>query len=152
MGTIVQEYGPIYGEVVNGTVQGRPNGSVYVPLSNTIELSISGEEFYVQNSTNPTYYVFVTVGYFQVSAESQDMANYLQTQVFVDAECTTELGTRSYNAGIFNLSNYQHIVYVDKTDPNIPDVGDTVYFRAQLMSMNGTPVATSDVTSLERRS
>ena len=81
MATIVQDYGPIYGEVVNGTVQGRPNGSVYVPLSNTISLSI--QDLYIKLDTN----IFVCNDQgnrkytANVVAQSQDLASNINIEV-----------------------------------------------------------------------
>lgn len=137
MATIVQDYGPIYGEVVNGTVQGRPNGSVYVPLSNTIEVSLSaGAEIYANGShlqLSPRV---------QIVANAQDLSSYVQTQMFTDASCTTPYGTpRNFTAGGFNFS-VSWIV----TDSTAPTTGTTYYIRAQLMN-NGVAVATSNVVT-----
>ena len=38
MRTILQKIGPLYGEDVNGTVFGQPNGSEYIPPKNFIEI------------------------------------------------------------------------------------------------------------------
>ena len=140
MATIVQDYGPIYGEVVNGTVQGRPNGSVYVPISNTITMSTRSLGFrYIGGA----YRVLVT-DLMHVSAQAQDLGSYIQRQVFTDADCTDLIGSNNYPAGQFNVA-IDYFIY----SATVPDVGSTYYFRTQLMSSTGVAVATSEVIPLE---
>jgi len=38
MRTILQKIGPLYGEDVNGTVFGQPNGSEYIPPKNVLDI------------------------------------------------------------------------------------------------------------------
>lgn len=140
MGTIVQEYGPIYGEAVNGTIQGRPNGSIYVPQSNKIEIS----------NTPNTSTLFFSSGRVVLSngvhhvAESQDPASYVGYQLFSDSGCTTQIGTTvTFPAGEFN-GTHVGVAWI-AADPLTS--GTTYYIRAQLFN-GGQPVATSNV--LER--
>lgn len=150
--TIVQEYGPIYGEPVNGTVMGRPNGSVYVPLLNTIGLEVLDEYKYftyvtyggnpmllscdsagVQHWTSDAYHLF---------ASAQDLSSHMQQQVYSDAELTTPVAIMDLSAGAFNLwGNGVRPAVAGLSD------GDKVYFRAQLMN-SGVAVATSDTIEM----
>ena len=147
MVTIVQEFGPIYGEAVNGTVQGRPNGSVYVPLSNIVNISIpDGFHFLKYNSAN----VLITCDedgttgsaiYFD--ALSQDLASNVKVTAYSDASLETKVASRGFNAGQFN--SYGATLY--GASAGLTD-GQTIYLRGQLMN-NGTPVATSSVIEVE---
>lgn len=147
MATIVQNYGPIYGEVVNGTVQGRPNGSVYVPVSNTINLvpnaaathiKVTGGNLVICNSGAAGKSVGVV-------AQSQDLASYVKTIVYSDAACTTQVGTaRMYAAGAFNFNTPYACSYYSGTLTS----GDPYYLRAVLVN-NNSDVAASSTIELE---
>ncbi len=146
--TIVQEYGPIYGEPVNGTVLGRPNGSVFVPISNVVNLSI-GKEYakYISNNrivvcdsdgtwaNNPDYAI-------KVDALSQDLSSYIVVTAYTDEELTTVEASRTLTAGIFNYE-----VMILTNSQNTLSNGDPLYIVATLCN-NGVPVATSDVIQL----
>lgn len=148
MVTIVQQYGPIYGEAVNGTVQGRPNGSVFVPVSNTITLDVPEDMRYA------LYYLGnVWISYsdgsaippgmgMTVSAMAQDLASDIQMQVYDDAELTSLIACRNMGAGLFNWT-LRSITGVDTSS-----TAEKWYIRAQLMN-NNTAVATSDVIEVE---
>jgi len=149
LSTIVQNYGPIYGEVVNGTVQGRPNGSVYVPISNTISLDINPYYRYVNISNS--WYTEVTdsagaaIAYaIEVSAQSQDLSSLVRISLYSDAACTTLVAQTDRTAGEFNLKA-RRITTVDATGIS---VGDTLYYRVELIN-NNTAVATSSVVPVE---
>ena len=148
MATIVQNYGPIYGEVVNGTVQGRPNGSVYVPISNTIQLIIDDSGRYVKNNSTTHLYLCSSTGTnkrFTTVAVSQDLASNIFTGIYSSPDCADDdlIGFSSGTAGIFN----QNIQGVRNTTSTTIVSETKYYIRAQLMN-NGVPVATSDVIEL----
>lgn len=143
MGTIIQDFGPIYGEVVNGTVQGRPNGSVYVPISNTITIQkntnllinvLSGTENRVRFCNDSGTYIR-----FGLVAESQDIASNMRVVLASDPGLTTILDSVSFNPGQFNFSSLPNIGMDFELDAD-----DTYYVAGQLMN-NGVPVATSTV-------
>ena len=139
MATIVQDYGPIYGEVVNGTVQGRPNGSVYIPISNTIVLT--GPDNMTLAFLDPAHptRLFISDTVYYV-ARSQDLASNVRLAVYSDSECTTMFGTPfAISAGIFNGSSNRVGFSTDAIT-----TGDTYYLRAELMN-NNVAVAISDV-------
>lgn len=146
MATIVQDYGPIYGEVVNGTVQGRPNGSIYVPLSNTITASIREVSRYIKKKNSTTVTICksdgtVSSGYDVVRfvANAQDLSSYVRIFVYSDALLTTLVSSRSRAAGYFN--GYTAETYFADGMTDI-DEGETYYVVAALCN-NGVPVATS---------
>lgn len=147
--TIIQSIGPLYGDVVNGTVFGRPNGSVYVPPSNTIHLTILDSLKYVRNYSawggiNVLCSSAGAVGEGALVAESQDSASYMQIQLSDDSDFGT-FADRTYTAGQFNTkpssisTNFNKLTIVD---------GTTYYCRAILFSSNGVPVATSSTIEL----
>ena len=145
--TIVQDYGPIYGEPVNGTVQGRPNGSVYVPLSNVIVLDVS-EDYRYHRYYNGSVWVCDSSGVFPpagvgitISAESQDLASNIQVQVYDDSGLLNAVAIRDMTAGQFNWAIRAVTQVGDESEEA------TFYLRAQLMN-NGVAVATSDVIQL----
>ena len=143
MATIVQNYGPIYGEVVNGTVQGRPNGSVYVPLSNKIDISVdAGGEYLIESPAN-SIKVCNSSGqwkYTYYAAESQDLSNYVCIEILDSSD--NVISTVNKPAGLFNTKQF---AIGGATIVN----GDTYKVRAVLMASNGTPVATSDLLVFE---
>lgn len=135
MGTIVQDYGPIYGEVVNGTVQGRPNGSVYVPLSNTIALTGSPTTI-VWNGVDA---LLVDVA-ITLDAKFQDLASYMSIQVYSDSALTTQVGSSLlFPYGLFNNTRRG----VAAATSNVITTNDDYYIVARLLN-NGTPVAVSN--------
>lgn len=149
MGTIIQSYGPIYGESINGTVQGRPNGSVYTPPVNTISLIAGSTRLNISTSDGTTK----VINGFAFSAESQDYANYVQLQMFADSACTTLLGSKNVSAGLFSANVIgTTTTFAQMPAADVPDIGDPVYLRAQLIAVDNTPVATSDVLDMERYS
>ena len=141
--TIIQSIGPLYGEVVNGTVFGRPNGSIYVPPFNTVKLNLAETYRFIVAYSDTVYRTCNSEGnpayaYFYYVAEAQDLATYIQAQVYTDEACTQLVASRSYSAGAFNGSGRD----LNKAD-SIED-GATYYLRVQLMN-NDSPVATSEV-------
>jgi len=143
MGTIVQEYGPIYGEAVNGTVSGRPNGSVYIPEYNTITLSSGNDMIQVRNINGYR----VELQYGRVVAVAQDLASYIKLALYDDAALTTEICHNWYPAGGFNYDvTYLRLGTI--ADPTDITSGGTYYAVAFLMN-NGEAIATSDVLEVE---
>lgn len=137
--TIIQTIGPLYGEVVNGTVFGRPNGSVYVPSTNTISIDIPNPKT-LERLSNGAYKV---TGTLQVVAESQDIASNIVLSVFEDSDLTTQLGdSRSLPAGNFNGS-WSYISY-----GNTEIVADHTYYVVAYLMNNGVPVATSSIVEV----
>ena len=147
--TIIQPIGPLYGEAVNGTVFGRPNGSIYVPPSNNISVKFPDNMFYVIYRSGRNYFcnsegntaVYDADGarlYPVAIANSQDTASYMFIELSETDEFTTSEG-RSLGAGVFNFS----ISRVNTTGIEVTD-GTTYYFRAVLMSSTGVAVATSE--------
>lgn len=153
--TIIQSIGPLYGDVVNGTVFGRPNGSIYVPSVNTISVSLSDSYHYMLRVASGTGYWVCTstgvrptteVNYLHVVAESQDVANYISIEIASDSDFTSLLEQNNRAAGIFNYATGL-IGYDADSLPEIEN-GKTYYVRAVLYSSNGEPVATSSTIEL----
>lgn len=143
MPTIVQDYGPIYGEVVNGTVQGRPNGSVYVPLYNSVTLSLATSDDKLR--TDGTSYFIL--GRVKLVAESQDLTSLIRTSLYLDASLATQIGSyRNFTAGQFNIYP-QAIASVVAGDPALV-AGNKYYIRAELVN-NGAVVAASSTLEVE---
>lgn len=152
--TIIQTIGPLYGEVVNGTVFGRPNGSVYVPSANTVKLTLSSAYRFARNANSTTVCICSSAGAIpwvnaenmaRVVAESQDIANYIEYELAEDSDFNTIIGTVAQNAGIFNVSEIYLVRYSEYTIVN----ETTYYLRARLMSASGVAVATSDTIEIE---
>jgi len=146
MGTIVQKYGPIYGEAVNGTVQGRPNGSYYIPPTNTIE--IIPKYLYITKADGAYRITDENGSYVQdglhLIANAQDLSLAVGCQVFSDAECTTVLGySSSATAGQFNT----HLTNISFGGPDLVDE-QTYYLRGYLITANYTAVAYSEVIAV----
>lgn len=141
MNTIVQHYGPFYGEAVNGTVQGRPNGSIYVPATNKIVASLPTGVTVIDKYTAPdgTNYLVLSRA-LKVVADSQDPTSYIYIAVYTDSACTTRFGSaRIVTPGVFNATNT--VVGFSAVDPT---AGVSYYIKAELCN-NGTAIAASDV-------
>jgi hypothetical protein len=147
--TIIQTIGPLYGEVENGTVFGRPNGSIYVPSTNTITITIPAGRDYVRTAT----YAYgdriqicnssgSSVGMtFRIVAEAQDIQSAISTHL--EDEDGVMIGTPiTLQAGQFN---------VDRSFVGIGGEGVTIqanakyYLVAELLSNSGVPVASNKV-------
>jgi len=144
--TIVQSFGPIYGEPVNGTVMGRPNGSVYVPLSNKITLKVDTGYNYAKYESATQLSVCNSAGafggYYRCNAEAQDLASYMRQVIYSDAELTTIVSDRYNAAGHFSSTARRMPNPIEGLED-----GQTLYFIAYLMN-NSVPIATSDVIEL----
>ena len=140
--TIIQPIGPLYGEAVNGTVFGRPNGSIYVPPTNLIE--IVGATGYITNvnSGGEKRVRFSDAlgadSLFDVIAQSQDPSSYVDVVLADDADLSVNVQSRIFNAGSFNLTALSINRDYELT------IGNTYYVAALLMN-NGEPVASSTV-------
>lgn len=147
--TIIQTIGPLYGEVVNGTVFGRPNGSIFVPSVNTITATIPDEYVAVTAYAGKYYLVVcnsagVRVGSVSKVAQSQDLANYMAWE-FADNADFTDSSVFSNTAGIFNTTDTS----VARVDAEFTITnGSTYYLRGVLFASTGVPVAYSDVFTL----
>lgn len=140
--TIIQTIGPLYGEVVNGTVFGRPNGSVFVPNSNTITATLDEEYRYIYKANANTWRIcdenMQVLKDIEYVAESQDIASNIQVDLFSDSDLTTRVAYRTLPAGQFNGTLRNLTSSETVTD------GETYYLRLQLVN-NNVPVATSAI-------
>ena len=145
--TIIQTIGPLYGEVVNGTVFGRPNGSIYVPPSNTVSISLVDDFKYIRNQSETVLSVCNSTGGISYSvienrihlvAQSQDSQNYIAVELATDSEFTDVIGTATLPAGQFNT--WARTLTTEETIVN----ETTYYIRGILYSSNGVAVSVSD--------
>lgn len=150
--TIIQSIGPLYGEDVNGTVFGRPNGSIFVPSTNTISLTFpAGVSYIRKRSGSPTDIDSCrsngVVSRGVVVAEAQDLASFVVIQVCDSADFDDDdnIASRTFGAGLFN---FQPAGLANGAgDYTITD-GATYYVRAVLMASTGVPVAVSEVVEM----
>lgn len=147
MATIIQDYGPIYGEVVNGTVQGRPNGSVYVPSSNIINARLLRAGLRIRNSNTNTLYICNNSGQSVAKsviavAEAQDLASYIRYEVGTTNEFTTS-AHRDMTSGQFNIET-SIVAHVSPDDFTII-ADETYYVRALLVASTNDVVAVSEI-------
>lgn len=151
--TIIQTIGPLYGDVVNGTVFGRPNGSVFVPPTNTITISLIEEFRYIRNQNETVLSVCNSSGGISYSvennrikliAQSQDSQNYMRVEVATDSDFTDVIASSNITAGIFNTS-WRTLTTEDAVIEN----GTTYYLRACLYASSGVAVSVSDTIELE---
>lgn len=149
--TIIQTIGPLYGEAVNGTVFGRPNGSIYVPSSNLISITLGSTYRFVYSVDASIARICDSSGTGRYGpayninwvAEVQDLSSNVQLQIYSDSGCTQLIASRDAPAGYFNTWGRDLNFAVGET---ITD-GTTYYLRAQVMN-NGVPVATSNVIEI----
>ena len=138
--TIIQPIGPLYGEVVNGTVFGQPNGSKYVPKTNTI--TVTGDtgyiaEFLINGASRVRWCNSSKVAkYINVVAESQDPASNIRFVLASDSDLNTVITYRDITAGLFNISPTDIVHNTSITG------GSTYYVAVQLVN-NGDVLASS---------
>ena len=144
--TIIQTIGPLYGEVVNGTVFGRPNGSIYVPPTNKITLTTSEYAKVTTTAIAGSNSAGVTGYRTRIVAEAQDLASSCIIEVSKTNDFAVVLAVGQWPAGQFNFSTTTYAVGSNLLD-SISD-GDTIYVRAVLVSQTNVPVATSDVAEV----
>lgn len=142
--TIIQPIGPLYGEAVNGTVFGRPNGSIYVPPTNTI--TIRGYTAYIASYQVGGAYrlrfkqsdseAYQRYGY---AAASQDVTSFVRSVVATDNELNTIVASFDFNAGQFNTDAASNLALNYQVEN-----GETYYVAVQLIN-NGTVIATSEI-------
>lgn len=153
MGTIVQEYGPYYGEPVNGTVQGRPNGSVYVPITNTITVKLVEASRYIIKSNDVNCSICASNGTTPTSsalkinanAVAQDLASNIEIVVYEDSDCLIPMAKQVAAAGNFNPI-YRTLKFVTEGYDIVDEA--SYYLRAELYN-NSTRIAISDVITIE---
>ena len=151
--TIIQTIGPLYGEVVNGTVFGRPNGSIYVPSTNTIEIKLPsgfdevlivsrgfGKRFALRNDDGVISDADIAFNV-NIVAQSQDIQSYIECHL-ADSD-GVQIGTpRTSSAGLFNINT----AYVgNPADDDTITNGEDYQIVAILYSSSGVPVATDTV-------
>ena len=152
--TIIQTIGPLYGEVVNGTVYGRPNGSVYVPPTNTVSAEVAEAVRFIKNESAAWLTLCnesgTSVGYpgtrdnrVFVVAQSQDSQNYIGIEIATDSDFSDVIATWNFTAGQFNVLGRAF-----STSATIVS-GTTYYLRAILYSASGVAVSVSDTIEME---
>ena len=147
--TIIQTIGPLYGEVVNGTVFGRPNGSIYVPSVNTISANSKTPVEYVRIMTYGGNSVLqacsssgtTSANYtLKVVAEAQDVQSYIG--ICIEDSDGVQVGNAvNYSAGLFNL-NVSVLGY--PAEDTITNGADYTVVMT-LYSASGVPVATAKI-------
>ena len=146
--TIIQTIGPLYGEDVNGTVFGRPNGSIYIPSSNTITLTIPDDLKYIRVNNQGRFVPTNSAGQLssqlviKVVAQAQDVQAYIAMSV-VDSDDVIVGDYWQYVAGDFNNAAVR---IVGDSDGKTLVNGDTYAIVATLFSANGVAIATDKVT------
>ena len=144
--TIIQTIGPLYGEVENGTVFGRPNGSVYVPPTNKIVLTTSAYARVTTNAVAGSDSAGNTGSRTFIVAESQDLGASCLVEVSLTNDFAVVLAKGQWYAGQFNIGTTTYGIGTNLLD-SISD-GDTLYVRAVLISQTNVPVATSEVAEV----
>ena len=143
--TIIQTIGPIYGDVENGTVFGRPNGSIYIPSSNTIIIDLEEARRQIRittpaggNKIQACYTDGTTASRpIHIVAESQDTQSYIG--VSIEDGDGVAVGTgRNQPAGQFNITALYLANVAD--DVTITDEAD-YFIVATLYSSSGVAVA-----------
>lgn len=142
--TIIQPIGPLYGEVVNGTVFGQPNGSVYVPPDNVVYFTAPSA--YIKNSVSGEAYrvAFCTDGGVTLATQAtvamQDLSSNVRLVLSTTASDSGIVATRTYPAGRTNIDTTFVIADYELTEASY-------YFAIQIMN-NGTVIGTSEFVAV----
>ena len=150
--TIIQPIGPLYGEAVNGTVFGRPNGSIYIPASNTIDGTIVPSTYdkirIVSYGFGKRLQICGDTGtwgnsiYLKAVAQSQDTASNIRVHV-EDGDGVAVGGAINATAGSFN----RDFIYMGTAADDTALVADDPYtIVLELMSSSGVAVATDTIS------
>lgn len=93
MKTIIQTIGPLYGDDVNGTVFGQPNGSIATSPNNVYTISKSTDFVYVKGNPGNlmTYDSGGNLGPCAVIGFSLQSAAYAVCALYTTAACTTRV-------------------------------------------------------------
>ena len=154
MRTILQKIGPLYGEPVNGTVFGQPNGSEYIPPKNFIEIVEDyTDRAYVKlrnpSALSPTAVTCTSAGeegpryWLKVSGQ---VPWKLKTEFSDDSEFSTVILERvsKQTQAIFPV-----VELGNKSGLTI-EAGKTYYLRVSIVSdQSGGTMATLDTITLE---
>lgn len=140
MATIVQSYGPIYGEPVNGTVSGRPNGSIAIPADNQIAITLADNTTIstVYDGEEDAYFIKFS-NLFTISAISQDPGNYIRLVLYKSDKSTSVFSGNNY-PGNFKIES-DEIGWIE--DPSELPTG-TYYLRAMLVTSFNTVIVSSE--------
>lgn len=146
MKTIIQTIGPLYGDDVNGTVFGQPNGSVYTPSQNLLVVlndntgtvtNVRNATTWIKTSNGSTDGVAVT---FQVLAQVDTWK--FKTELSADSTFTNIVSTGSFTRpsgsstaplSMFGLNTGYTVVN-----------GATYYARLVLTDLKGNTIAVSN--------
>lgn len=151
MKTVIQKIGPLYGEAINGSVFGQPNGSVAVPPYNALVLmSANNDNAFIKKNGTGGYVTCDTngsVGTFlryqivtqlpldalwfvhEVSATS-DFASILSSSKSTVSEASKNVGNS--NSGSLSIT-----------------AGTTYYLRAKLTTRDGSVIVTGATYEVE---
>jgi hypothetical protein len=135
--TIIQTIGPLYGEIVNGTVFGQPNGSEARPIPNVApSVTLSGDSGKLALVSSSAYFSKYTI-----SGVTFD---------FVNAELIA-----NNNAIVRNASNQTVArgVYPFQSNPvgdvaNTPTNGDSLTLVVELYDERGNVIGTSNALTI----
>lgn len=141
--TIIQTIGPLYGEVVNGTVFGRPNGSIYVPPTNKVVITANPAYVYCTIYNN-TIIICNSAGQgrsYSAVAESQDIMAYIETALY-DSDDALVGTVRRLPAGTFNIQGS----YIGGGTGVTLVNGGAYTLKVTLYAPTGEPVATDSLS------
>lgn len=137
MKTIIQTIGPLYGEVVNGTVFGQPNGDIARPIPNVApSVTLSGDN-----------------GKLTLVSSSAAFSKYTISDVTFDF---VNAGLIANNNVIVRNSSNQTVargVYPFQSNPvgdvaNTPANGDSLTLVVELYDDRGNVIGTSNALTL----
>ena len=139
--TIIQTIGPLYGESVNGTVFGRPNGSIFVPSTNVVSVDYVTSQPKIYKNAQGS---ILGTANLKFVAEAQDLASVIKVEIYEDEELTTLVSSRYYAAGNFNFVSLNF----GTAEDGVSIVTDQTYYVVAYLDNNGSHVATSTVITV----
>ena len=141
MKTIIQTIGPLYGEVVNGSVFGQPNGSEARPPQNVpAEIILSGDSGTLTHQRTSG-----TTAWYEVSGVDMSILDAASKIVRINA-----IFKNASDQIVAAYSNYlpASLVIAQGLAANIPDDGDTLTLVVTGYDSYGNKISTSNTLTI----
>lgn len=137
MKTIIQTIGPLYGEVVNGSVFGQPNGSVARPQPNTApSITLSGNSGKLTLSSTTSAFAKYDISGVTFDFVNADLAANNNVIVRNSSEATVARGVYPFQSKLTGAA------------ANTPSDGDALTVVMELYDEYGNVISTSNTLSL----
>lgn len=151
MKTVIQKIGPLYGEAVNGSVFGQPNGSVAVPPYNALVLlSANNNNAYIKKNGTGGYTTCDSNGAIGSFLSYQIIAQLPNDQLYFIHEVSATSDFASVlSASKSSVSESAKLIGSSSSGTLSIVAGTTYYLRARLTTRDGSTIVTGATYDVE---